>query len=54
MPAHILAAPTQTQLSILVAGGRPVLETWQSIYLWEHRMAPHRREVVLHLLSERM
>ncbi|WP_431266822.1 secondary thiamine-phosphate synthase enzyme YjbQ [Dankookia sp. P2] len=53
MPAHIRSALTQTQLSIPVADGLPVLGTWQGIYLWEHRMAPHRRELVLHLLGER-
>jgi secondary thiamine-phosphate synthase enzyme len=52
MSAPIRAALTQTQLSIPVAGGRPVLGTWQGISLWEHRLAPHRRELVLHLLSE--
>src|SRR3712207_6818245 len=40
MPAHIRAALTQTQLSIPVAEGRPVLGTWQGIFLWEHRAAP--------------
>ena len=50
MPAHIRAALTQTQLSIPVERGRPVLGTWQGIYLWEHRNSPHRREVVLHLI----
>jgi secondary thiamine-phosphate synthase enzyme len=52
MPAHIRAALTQTQLSIPVRDGRPVLGTWQGIYLYEHRTAPHRREVVLHLIGE--
>ena len=52
MPAHIRAALTQTQLSIPVAGGRPVLGTWQGLYLYEHRTSPHRRELVLHLLGE--
>lgn len=51
MPAHIRAALTQTQLSIPVAEGRPVLGTWQGLYLYEHRARPHRREVVLHLLG---
>ena len=51
MPAHIRAALTQTQLSIPVERGRPVLGTWQGIYLWEHRNSPHRREVVLHLIA---
>jgi secondary thiamine-phosphate synthase enzyme len=52
MPAHIRAALTNTQLSIPLAGGRLVLGTWQSLYLWEHRAAPHRRELVLHLIGE--
>src|SRR5436190_21292054 len=52
MPAHLRTALTQTQLSIPVRGGRPMLGTWQGIYLFEHRLAPHRREVVLHLIGE--
>ena len=52
MPAHIRAALTQTQLSIPLLGGRLVLGTWQGIYLFEHRRAPHRREVVVHLIGE--
>lgn len=52
MPAHIKAALTQTQLSIPVDDGRLVLGTWQGIYLFEHRTAPHRRELVLHLIGE--
>ncbi|WP_131114478.1 secondary thiamine-phosphate synthase enzyme YjbQ [Lichenihabitans psoromatis] len=52
MPAHLRTALTQTQLSIPVERGRPVLGTWQGIYLFEHRSRPHRREVVLHLIGE--
>ncbi|UPG74017.1 secondary thiamine-phosphate synthase enzyme YjbQ [Roseomonas gilardii subsp. gilardii] len=52
MPAHLRAALTQTQLSVPVAEGRPVLGMWQGIYLFEHRAAAHRREVVLHLIGE--
>jgi secondary thiamine-phosphate synthase enzyme len=51
MPAHIKAALTQTQLSIPVEHGRPVLGTWQGVYLFEHRAAPHRRDITLHLLG---
>ena len=51
MPAHIRAALTQVQLSIPVADGRPLLGTWQGIYLYEHRTSPHRRELVLHLMG---
>jgi secondary thiamine-phosphate synthase enzyme len=52
MPAHLRAVLTQTQLSIPVQGGRPVLGTWQGIFLYEHRTAPHRRQLVLHLLGQ--
>ena len=52
MPAHLRAALTQTSLSIPIADGRPVLGTWQGIYLFEHRTRPHRREIVLHAIGE--
>jgi secondary thiamine-phosphate synthase enzyme len=52
MPAHIKSALTQTQLTIPVDAGKPVLGTWQAIYLFEHRAAPHHRELVLHLIGE--
>jgi len=52
MPAHIRTALTGTQLSIPVMDGRPALGTWQGIYVFEHRRAPHRRKIVLHLLGE--
>lgn len=52
MAAHLRTALTQTSLSVPVLDGRPVLGTWQAIYLWEHRTAPHKREIVLHLLGE--
>ena len=53
MPAHIKAALTQTSIGIPVAEGKPVFGTWQGIYLFEHRLRPHRREVVLHLIGDR-
>jgi secondary thiamine-phosphate synthase enzyme len=49
MPAHIKAALTATSISIPVTAGRLALGIWQGIYLFEHRDAPHRREIVLHL-----
>ncbi|WP_297771124.1 secondary thiamine-phosphate synthase enzyme YjbQ [uncultured Roseovarius sp.] len=49
MPAHIKAALLPVSLSIPVADGRMRLGTWQGIYLFEHRDAPHRREVAAHL-----
>ena len=52
MPAHIRAALTAVSVGIPVAEGRMALGTWQGIYLFEHRRAPHRRGVVLHLIGE--
>ena len=49
MPAHIKASMLPISLSIPVASGRMLLGTWQGIYLFEHRTAPHRRQVVAHL-----
>jgi secondary thiamine-phosphate synthase enzyme len=52
MPAHVKAALTQTSLSIPVEGGRLGLGRWQALWLVEHRRAPHRRELLLHLIGE--
>jgi secondary thiamine-phosphate synthase enzyme len=52
MPAHIRAALTSTSLSIPIDQGRMLLGTWQAIYLFEHRDAPHQREVVVHIIGE--
>ncbi len=52
MPAHVKAALTQTHLGIPLQDGRLALGTWQGVYLFEHRHAPHRREIALHLIGE--
>jgi len=52
MPAHIKAALTQTSIGIPVVEGKATLGTWQGIYLFEHRVRPHRRDVVLHIIGE--
>jgi secondary thiamine-phosphate synthase enzyme len=52
MPAHLKSILTGVSLSIPLVGQRLALGTWQGIYLCEHRRAPHRRSVVLHLLGE--
>jgi secondary thiamine-phosphate synthase enzyme len=52
MPAHVRTALTSTSLSVPVIAGLPALGTWQGIYLYEHRDAPHRRRVAAHLLGE--
>jgi secondary thiamine-phosphate synthase enzyme len=52
MPAHLRAALTATSLSIPVANGEPVFGTWQGLYLFEHRRAPQRRLIAVHLIGE--
>lgn len=47
MPAHIRAALTATSLTLPIHQGRLDLGTWQAVYLYEHRHAPHRRRIVL-------
>lgn len=49
MPAHIKAAMMPVSLSIPMVSGRLVLGTWQGIYVFEHRTAPHTRHVVAHV-----
>jgi secondary thiamine-phosphate synthase enzyme len=52
MPSHIRAALTQTSIGIPVKSGKPALGTWQGLYVFEHRDAPHQREVLLHLIGD--
>jgi secondary thiamine-phosphate synthase enzyme len=52
MPSHIRSALTQTSIGIPLHKGRLALGTWQGIYVFEHRDAPHRREVMLHVIGE--
>ena len=50
--AHVKAALTMTSLSIPIAEGRTMLGTWQGLYLFEHRRAPHPRQVVVHVFGD--
>jgi secondary thiamine-phosphate synthase enzyme len=52
MPAHIRSALTQTSISIPFLDGKVALGTWQGIFLYEHRLGPHSRNVLLHLIAE--
>ena len=52
MPAHIRSALTQTQLSIPIRNNEMALGIWQGIYLFEHRVHPHTRNILLHLFGE--
>ncbi|HAK92793.1 secondary thiamine-phosphate synthase enzyme YjbQ [Massilia timonae] len=52
MSAHGRTMLTDTALTIPVGAARMLLGTWQGIYLWEHRTAPHRRRVVVTVLGD--
>ncbi|HEY1615472.1 MAG TPA: secondary thiamine-phosphate synthase enzyme YjbQ [Rhizomicrobium sp.] len=52
MPSHIRAALTTASVSVPVRDGRLQLGTWQGLYLFEHRDAPHAREILFHLIGE--
>lgn len=52
MPAHIRSALTQTHLAIPIRDWAMALGTWQGVYVFEHRAAPHDRELLLHLIGE--
>jgi len=49
MPAHIKAALLPVSLSIPLTGEGLGLGTWQGVYLFEHRDAPHRRQILAHI-----
>lgn len=51
MPAHVRSVLTQTSIGIPVIAGRLGLGTWQGLYVWEHRTAPHRRQVTVTLIG---
>lgn len=52
MPAHVRSVLTQNDMSLPIADGRCALGTWQGIYLWEHRLAPHQRKVMVTISGE--
>ncbi|MDH3418106.1 MAG: secondary thiamine-phosphate synthase enzyme YjbQ [Gammaproteobacteria bacterium] len=47
MPAHIRSILTASDLTVPLTAGRLALGTWQGIFLYEHRTAPHRRRVLV-------
>lgn len=52
MPSHIRMALTRTSETIPIHDGRMALGTWQGIFLFEHRSAPHHREVSLTVMGD--
>ena len=51
MPGHLRSAVTRTSETIPIAAGRLALGTWQAVYLWEHRTAPHARRLIVTILG---
>ena len=52
MPSHIRMALTRTSETIPIAKGRMQLGTWQGIFLFEHRRAPHHRKLFVTIIGE--
>jgi secondary thiamine-phosphate synthase enzyme len=51
MPGHIRSAITKTAETVPITRGELALGTWQAIYVWEHRRAPHRRKIVVTVIG---
>ena len=52
MPSHLRMVLTRTSETIPIAAGRMALGTWQGIFVFEHRTAPHRREICVSVIGE--
>ena len=52
MPAHIKSALTNNQISLSIKDSKLLLGTWQGIYLFEHRIDPQYRLVIVHYLGK--
>ena len=52
MPSHIRMVLTRNSETIPIIDGKMQLGTWQGIFLFEHRRAPHRRKILLTIIGE--
>jgi secondary thiamine-phosphate synthase enzyme len=52
MPSHIRTVLTRTSETVPIVNGKMQLGTWQGIFLFEHRRAPHRRKVLITTIGE--
>ena len=52
MPSHIRMALTHSGETLPVRNGHLELGTWQGLFLFEHRSAPHNRQIVVTLMGE--
>jgi len=51
MPAHIKSSLTNNQITLSIKKGELILGTWQGLYLFEHRLAPQLRKILMHFLG---
>ena len=51
MPAHIKSSLTNNQITLSIKDGKPLLGTWQGLYLFEHRLKPQLRKIIFHFLG---
>ena len=51
MPAHIKSALTNNQIVLSLKDGKLLFGTWQGLYLFEHRLNPHKRTVIHHFIG---
>ena len=52
MPSHIRMVLTRTSETVPIMDGKMQLGTWQGVFLFEHRRAPHRRNVLVTIMGE--
>ena len=52
MPAHLKTMLTNTQLTLSVKNKKPILGTWQGLYLFEHRLENQNRTISHHLMGD--
>ncbi len=52
MPAHLKTMLTNTQLTLSVKNNKPILGTWQGLYLFEHRLENQNRTISHHLMGD--
>jgi secondary thiamine-phosphate synthase enzyme len=52
MPSHIRMVLTHTSETMPIVDGKMQLGTWQGIFLFEHRHAPHRRKIFITIIGE--
>ena len=52
MPAHLKTMLTNTQLTLSVKNKKPILGTWQGLYLFEHRLENQNRTISYHLMGD--